>query len=249
MRKVFNFEELMNNTDKSSELSKELKFFSGGILYRIYNDTNNESYIGITKNLYSRIYSTKFGHLTRFMETAILGSDSKLYSAMRSSDIRNFYIEVIIFAIRIEDISMLEEYFINKFDSFNKGYNETPNGKASGLKNIAGIKGEWRFMHKYNGEDTLVPLNLVHEYEDNGYKLGRSKENYSKGTMYVNNGVKNKRIKISEIEYFLIANPGWSIGRIYNRVYDKGFKMLCKNGVKKKFRKDEIDEAYSNGWK
>lgn len=247
MRKVFNFIELKNNTSKKSELSRELLFFNGGILYRIYNEHNNKSYIGITKNLYGRIYSSKFGHLSRCLGTASIESDSDLYKDMRF-ELESFHIEVIIFSLRVEDVSSLEKYFITKFDSFNNGYNTTSNGKAFGLKGVAGMKGKWRFMHRNIGEDTLVPLDKVPEYEDNGYILGRSKENYSKGTTFVHKGRENKRIKNNELDEFLKSNPDWSLGRVYGRVYDTGFKLLWKDGVKKKFRKEDLDKAYSEGW-
>ena len=87
------------------------------------------------------------------------------------------------------------------------------------------------------------------EYLLNGWKPGKGVTNSTKDTVYVNNGVKNKRISSIILEEFLLMNPEYKRGRLTTRVYDTGFKLLNKDGITKKFKKDQLEYAYSNGWK
>jgi hypothetical protein len=91
-------------------------------IYKITNNINNKAYIGLTTQGLSRRWTE---HVYRFK----LGErDHKLYQAMRKHGIRNFKKEIICCAVDKDFLPNLEIEFIEKFDSFNNGYNMTCGG-------------------------------------------------------------------------------------------------------------------------
>ena len=93
-----------------------------GYIYRIYNNINEKSYIGLTTNTVE----------TRWKKHLANSSFVKyhLYDAMRKYGVEHFFIET----IEEVDSSLLserEQYWIEHFDTFNNGYNETKGGEGN----------------------------------------------------------------------------------------------------------------------
>lgn len=97
------------------------------LIYKITNYINEKCYIGIT----SKDLKTRFGWHLR---DARLGKPKKLYDAMREIGFEKFEIELL---DECDDdnitIRKLEEFYIEKFNSFRNGYNASP--KSGGVKN------------------------------------------------------------------------------------------------------------------
>ena len=94
------------------------------IIYTITNKVNGKVYVGQSRQGIAR---RKAEHIHRFN----LGErDHKLYQAMRKHGIENFVFEVVFYAQRPEELDGLEISFIEKFNSFHRGYNMTCGGDS-----------------------------------------------------------------------------------------------------------------------
>ena len=93
-----------------------------GYIYRIYNDINEKSYIGLTTNTVETRWKK---HLTNSAFVKY-----HLYDAMRLYGIEHFFIEMI---ENVEDkyLAEREQYWIQYYDSFHNGYNETQGGEGN----------------------------------------------------------------------------------------------------------------------
>lgn len=95
-------------------------------IYRITNIINNKIYIGFT---------TKDKVITRWYEHLFFARhktyNSKLHKAIRKYGESNFTIEEIYCSKDIEHtFTIMEKYFIKKFDSINTGYNLSEGGRG-----------------------------------------------------------------------------------------------------------------------
>lgn len=93
-----------------------------GYIYRIYNDINSKSYIGLTTNTIETRWKK---HLAN---SSIV--DYHIYRAMRKYGVEHFFIEAI---EQVEDASLneREKYWISQYDSYYNGYNETQGGEGN----------------------------------------------------------------------------------------------------------------------
>lgn len=104
---------------------------SSGI-YKITNLVNNKIYIGCSKNIEHRWNAHKseafLSHNPAFNFT--------IHRAFRKYGLENFSFEIIelIDKNQSEKLFEQEKYWIKKYDSFNKGYNETEGGDSGPSK-------------------------------------------------------------------------------------------------------------------
>ena len=92
------------------------------IVYRAKNKINNKSYIGITtKTLEHR----KITH-----QKAAKYSNRKFYTALNKYGFDNFEWSVLAEGSDITDLENKEQYYIEKYNSFNGGYNLTSGGES-----------------------------------------------------------------------------------------------------------------------
>lgn len=238
---------LLNNRKEGKKL---LKSIHGCVLYGIKQISTDRYYIGITKGICNRMYSTKFGHIKRYLDRV----DKLLYNVLNSAGLSDFELIIFILSDTILDVSDLESEYILKYDSYNNGFNLTPNGKAHGVASHttpAGIKDGYISITR-NGINTWIHKDYLDEYVDNGWIKGRT-GSPNKDLVVVSNPSINKYkyIKEYEVDKFLIDNPGYIRGRFINtkRVYEKGpmTKMISPNGEIKKIR--NISKWESKGWK
>lgn len=92
-------------------------------IYKITNTLNNKSYIGQSKNILSRWDD----HIE-----SLKNSNKSWYPLARqeSNSISDFSFSILKLC-NIDDLDKYEAYYINKFNTFNKGYNFTYNGKCN----------------------------------------------------------------------------------------------------------------------
>lgn len=114
-------------------------------IYKIENKINKKCYIGISKDIKRRWNSHKY-HATN-TNLADRERDYPLYKAMRKYGIENFdfsILEELPEETSYETLVEKEKYWIAKFDSYNKGYNQTIGGDI--INNI--VHGETHGKHK-----------------------------------------------------------------------------------------------------
>ena len=118
-------------------------------IYVITNTINNKQYVGLSKNCYKRWADHYSKCYTSNKEDDI---EKVLYKAMRKYGRENFTFQIIEECPE-EQLSDREKYWIEKLDTYHKGYNETPGGETSGTKNIH--LGEEHGMAKLTEQDVI----------------------------------------------------------------------------------------------
>lgn len=93
-------------------------------IYKITNLINSKCYIGFTTHSEDRWYNHKaYANYDR--------KNTHLYNAMKHYGVDNFSFEVIYESTdEPHTHNVMENYFINEYDSFNKGYNMTLGGEG-----------------------------------------------------------------------------------------------------------------------
>lgn len=91
-------------------------------IYIITNDINDKVYIGKTNFSIEKRFQEHCNDSTKHRK-----EKRPLYNAMRKYGIEHFHIKQIE-EVSAEDASKRETYWINKFDSYNNGYNATLGG-------------------------------------------------------------------------------------------------------------------------
>ncbi len=134
---------------------KELKNISG--IYQIKNIINGKLYIGSTKNLYKRYYD----HSYRLKRN--IHENSKLQNAFNKYGEENFIFEAVEFVEDEDKLLEYEQYWIDRFDVVNKGYNINPTSNNTIMT-----------------EETKKKISIANSGENNGMykKFGRQHPKY-----------------------------------------------------------------------
>lgn len=93
-----------------------------GYIYKITNIINNKSYIGQTRNT---IKTRMYKHISKANKNNITGIDA----AIRKYGKENFIVEELC-KCSDEDLDEQEKFYIQKYDTFQNGYNLTIGGQA-----------------------------------------------------------------------------------------------------------------------
>ena len=93
-----------------------------GSIYIIKNSINDKVYIGQTTNSIEERFKN---HIKK---STIKSRKYKLYNAFKKYGIENFFVEPLETNIPIENLNDKEIFYIEKFDSFDNGYNSTKGG-------------------------------------------------------------------------------------------------------------------------
>ena len=119
----------MNNLSQSFTLvdvfNKNIPKIHGFVIYRFLNKINNKSYVGNSKNVNRRFSDHYRNYLKRV---------NHLSNAISKYGFINFNVEILEICSSSEDMDIREKYYIDKFDSYNNGYNKTSNGKPLSKK-------------------------------------------------------------------------------------------------------------------
>jgi group I intron endonuclease len=95
-----------------------------GFIYIITNDINDKKYIGLTSG-------TVAARWAKHCRNADSGVDYAIYRAMRAHGIEHFSISTIEEEPNFCILCEREQYWINFYDTYNKGYNETLGGEGN----------------------------------------------------------------------------------------------------------------------
>ena len=95
-----------------------------GFIYLITNSVNNKKYIGLTSG-------TVQARWEKHCRNAKLGINYALYKAMRAHGINNFSVCTIEEEFDFQKLCDREQYWINFYNTFNNGYNETLGGEGN----------------------------------------------------------------------------------------------------------------------
>ena len=121
-------------------------------IYKITNLINGNAYIGQSKNIDFRIK-------THFRKAFILESDEynkALYKAIRLHGIESFSVEILeeLPEATRKYLNIRESYWIDYYDTYNTGYNETLGGDG-----VSGALGERHHNHKLSEADVIAIRN------------------------------------------------------------------------------------------
>lgn len=212
-----------------------------GIIYKITNIVNNKIYIGQT---IMPLRTRWNAHKTRFNYNCKTG----LYGAMHKYGIENFNIEEIGKYPR-EELDNMEKYYIEKYNSFNYGYNLTLGGQGASTTQL----NEKEIINKYNEQNSIKDIaklyncceltisNLLHK---NNIEIRPSKTLWTTYTAPRSNEGRPKKIKIIELnkvfdsilecgkwlienDYCNTSNPNLA-QRSISRVLNGDRKSYCK---------------------
>ena len=101
-------------------------------IYKIQNKINNKIYIGQSIEVEERIKEHKRIPFRENRPTYFYS----LYSDMRKYGIENFSFEIIE-ECKKDELNKKEEYYIQQYNSFQNGYNQTPGGDSAAAGNLS----------------------------------------------------------------------------------------------------------------
>lgn len=201
---IKNFEWLLNHKDDLwIELNKDLNIYSWdyGYIYGIHNTILNKWYIGQTRSLWQRLWS---------------GRGRNGYCQMiEESDPRSFIdcpknFDFILLESYIKDDNILntlldrEKFYVNKFDSFNNGYNGT---KSGDLNEGSQTKGRKIYTNIITGDISYIKLSEIDSLDLSIYKSGRV-NNIGKSWYHNPDNTKERYFYENEVPF------GWTLGRL-----------------------------------
>lgn len=137
------------------------------VVYSITNKINNKRYIGITSNFYERKRVHLWGMKT------LKHKNTKLLNAVKKYGFENFDIEIL---ENIEgdklDALIRENYYINYYDSYKNGYNQSEGFESSFLQNPSEetrnkhrnyMLGNQYWLGKKHTEETKKKISAIHK--------------------------------------------------------------------------------------
>jgi group I intron endonuclease len=225
-----------------------------GKIYIIKNKVNNLVYIGLTTgSLKDRFYNhTK-------PSTCKKRGSYKLYNAMNKHGTDNFYIELIKDNIPAKKLEKLEIHYIDKYNSYNRGYNTTQGGNVRRIfkeKDLKQLKkmfhlghtykdiGAYFDVHKDTIQRTLHGIGLRRKHNvprqfllDNIHKTNKQMaDDLGVHDMTISRAFKKHQIPRGKGFHNIVLNK-LKIKNIHAKLYKKHFKLYdyCMNklGIQK----------------
>ncbi len=90
-----------------------------------------------------------------------------------------------------------------------------------------------------------IKKEIVNDYLESGWTIGRLMTNKTKHIVYMNNGKDNIRIPVSDKDYYL--NNGYILGLV-NWDFNKNRIRIFKNSNEKKIEAKYLSQYLNNGW-
>lgn len=202
-------------------------------IYIITNLVNGKVYIGKTEESFKRRW---WHHVSSL--NGNYHKNNHLQSAWNKYGEKNFKFEILHIHEEGENLSNLEVKFIEKFDSFNNGYNQTLGGEGTlghkqsdDAKRKIGEKNRINMTGKKLSEETKLKMSNSHK----GYvKTEEHRKNLSKS-------LKGKNVSEETKEKNRLANQGSKqVTAKYNEEIIYEVKLKLKNGYTAK----QISEEY-----
>lgn len=259
----WSFDELISRSDSLIESIKSIK---DSVIYRIY-DKESKSYIGTTRNLYNRLYNKFHGHVTSIDREHC----DYIHKMMKLIGYSEFRFQILEKSNELDYILKMEPFYIEKYNSYNNGYNRNNTGKLGpGIGSVS----------LYNETDDIyvrVKPSEVKLYLDNGY-IRKSPNKETKQLISPNGDfVQVPKSKIEDLLYEGYKMIGFSYGTKWIYSYeDEDYFMVSKDtaynlvnkglaklespskgliniyndsGVNIRVPKDQLDEYLLNGYK
>lgn len=214
-----------------------------GYLYKVINKINGNIYIGITtrsiKKRWEEHIKDSFNYYSR-------SYNYHFHRAIRKYGIENFIIEQLDKAYSLEELKNQEIYYINKYDTYNNGYNSTRGGEFSSNKipvvqlTLDGIFiKEWDSMTKAETELNITDIssNCTGKKKSSGGFLWIYKEDYKNGIRKVYENINDyNRKSIIQLDLQGLFIKEWASAREIERELGFGYKniSLCCLGKTKK---------------
>ena len=146
-----------------------------GYIYKIYNDVNDHLYIGQTSQPISDRWEC---HKSSARNSTLPSFNDTVHIAMRKYGIEKFHI-VEIEKCDNELLNEREEYWIDYYDSFNNGYNETRGGAGCRKYDHKEIIEAYKQTHNLSetarqiGCNIATVVKVLSVAEDSGEYIGR----------------------------------------------------------------------------
>lgn len=172
----------------------------GGVLYRLHHIGTNKNYIGTAKNIVDRMYSDWDGYVT-IINDKIYEKYRKIHRALDKFGIENFELIIEKIGNFYTDIDPYESEYIAKYDSFNNGYNDTPDGKSNNKTGVRyNITGRTPIHNPITGVQKFVYPYEIEEYENKGFIKGHKNKpkTTTAGMTWVTNDIINIMIYESD---------------------------------------------------
>lgn len=190
--------------------------------YRIYNRLTNKSYVGLCSkySFWSRWSCGKLSHIYNIDN--ITSNSAKWYLELHNTPKTEIFFEILC----LDDDRELE--FINKFDSFYNGYNQTLDGKG-------GLSGR-KFVTNGVIDKVIKSTELEEFLESNkdfypGTHYNKVSDSFTTlGMISVTDGKSNKMIMEVELDQFLKSNPTYRKGCTGSFNGSKG-QIWITNGI------------------
>jgi len=135
-----------------------------GIIYSILNKVNKHRYIGQTQQDLSK----RWGQHIQESKTYI---DRPLYRALNKYGIGMFVIRVIEEDIPIDKLSEREIYWIEQFDTYNKGYNATTGGEGGTIREDVRERISTTMQGSIKSDEHIKNIRATLKQKDNHFKI------------------------------------------------------------------------------
>ena len=150
------FVELLNRSDSLIESIKSIPEF---VVYRIYRVETGESYIGTAVDTYNRLYNKFHGHVTSKDRSHC----DYVHKVMKNLGYDKFNFQILEIFSNEDDMMNKEGFYVEKYDSYNHGYNRNSTGKIG-----PGI-GSVNVYNPNTGIYSRVKPSEVNEYLNDGW--------------------------------------------------------------------------------
>ena len=206
-------------------------------IYKIENQINHKLYIGkttytIKKRWTQHLDNAKREHLKHLA----------IYAAMRKYGTENFTIEQVEEVTDINQLSSREKYWINYYDTYNTGYNETLGGDGALLYDYDTIWELWQTGKTIKEISSIIECNdFVVRTCLNTHNVS-TEERKERSAYRQDEGHEPYRRKVKQID--ISTNE---VIHIYNSVREAAASIPCDNSYLSKICKDK-KVAYNYRW-
>lgn len=151
-------------------------------IYKITNTLNNKCYIGQSIDIENRWKQ----HIRASRSLTEGGDNYSIHKAIRKYGVKNFIFEIIELT-SIEELNNKEKYWINYYNSYNNGYNETLGGEGKVNYNYEEIFNLWQIGYNYKDIEKIIGC-----YDK---VITRALKTYNLSTQEIRNHIQNKTNK------------------------------------------------------
>lgn len=135
-----------------------------GIIYSILNKVNGHRYIGQTQQDLSKRWGQHIQESKTF-------SDRPLYRAINKYGIGMFTVRIIEEDIPIDKLSERETYWIEQFDTYNKGYNATTGGEGGTIREDIKEKISTTMQGKVKSDEHIENIRVALKQKNDHFKV------------------------------------------------------------------------------